>query len=224
MWLENVKRRVKARHLDVLADRLDAAGMMKEFYITIRKARSIVTIPYQNDFLAIIQILTDEIWKANKQVHSTQADEQSKPENLSTNKTLEKSSISTTKNNFKKSFPSIDLPSPSSIRNFTFIENTLNRSGSESFLSSPKYKNPISQEIAYMVKNKQSTFSFPKGSATFTRTKRLISNIIPSNTGPGPGSYFCDPRTTRNLPYSSLRTSIPSCRSSKNLSLSLIKF
>lgn len=154
MWLENVKRRVKAKHLDTLADRLDAAGMMKEFYISIRKARSIVTIPYQNDFLSIIQILTDEIWKENKQVPTVQTDEQPKPENLSTNKTLEKSSISSTKNNFKKSFPLIDLPSPSSIRNFTFATNSLNRSGSESFLSSPKYKNPISQEIAYMVKPK----------------------------------------------------------------------
>ncbi|OMJ71040.1 hypothetical protein SteCoe_30838 [Stentor coeruleus] len=214
MWLESVKRRIQAKNLVSIADRLDASGLIKEFYIIIRKAKPVVTASYQNDFLSIIRILTEEVWKECKRSNSFQTDEQPKPQNLSLDKTFEAPPSSSNRIH-KKTLSSIDIQSSSSP--IKPLNTSLSKSRNESFFSSPKYKNQISQEIAYM-----STFSYPKGIATFTKTRRVTSNSIPDV--PGPGSYFCDPRLTQNIVFNSNKTPVPSCRSTKSLSLSLIKF
>lgn len=152
MWLEPVRRKIQAKQLDSLAERLDAAGLIKEFYIILRKSKPIVTAIYQNEFLSIIRILTEETWKELKREHSIQPDEQVKPQNLSLDKTSEKSSQLIYKHKKQLSMPSIDLPSPSSTKRYIFTTTPLSHSRAESFYSTPKYKNPVSQEVAYMVK------------------------------------------------------------------------
>jgi hypothetical protein len=148
MWLDSVKRRIQAKNLVSIADRLDASGLIKEFYIIIRKAKPVVTASYQNQLLSIIRILTEEVWKETKRSNSFQIDEQPKPQNLSFDKTFEAPPSSSNRIH-KKTYSSIDIPSPSSPKRPT--NTSLNKSRNESFFSSPKYKNQISQEIAYMV-------------------------------------------------------------------------
>jgi hypothetical protein len=151
MWIESVKRRVQARNLDAVASQLDAAGMMKELYIMIRKARPIVSVPYQNEFLDIIRILTEEVWKESKRSSSINTDEQPKPETLSSEKTYEKLSLNSTKLIQGKPQTPLNLTSPLFTKKYNFTTTPLNRSGSESFFSTPKYKNQVSKDVAYMV-------------------------------------------------------------------------
>ncbi|OMJ76571.1 hypothetical protein SteCoe_24065 [Stentor coeruleus] len=121
----------------------------------IRKAKPIVSGPYQNEFLDIIRILTEEVWKESKRSSSIHTDDQPKPECISPVKIIEKPSLNSTKFTQGKPQSPLNLSSPLFTKKYNFTTTPLNRSGSESFFSTPKYKNQVSQDVAYM-----STFSF----------------------------------------------------------------
>jgi hypothetical protein len=79
-----------------------------------------------------------------------------------------------------------------------------------------RYKLQVSQDLAYMVISIQSSFSFPKGCGTFYKSRKNPLDKI--GESPGPGSYFCDPRSLHHSRSSQLSNS------ARKLSISLIKY
>ena len=150
MWLESVAKRLVSNGLDKSAEVLEVSGVIKDFYILIKKSKSLIPSGNLNELLSIIRILSEEIWKEQRKTSSSNI-------TVHTQSKLNSSQLETTKTN--KDMKTIDelILSPTSTnrvhsqtRSFSIL-NSLRKSDSDYFKPQSKYKLSISEEVAYMV-------------------------------------------------------------------------
>lgn len=138
MWLESVKKRLAVNGLDRTADTLERSGVIKDLYVLIRQSKALVPSNSLNDFLSIVNILTEEVWKEQRRVSSV---DPSLRVNLSSTMDPDKTNRSMSKG---KSTSFGDLHSPHR-KSLSILYSSRKTDGKI------KYKSPVSEEVAYMV-------------------------------------------------------------------------
>ena len=134
MWIEPVKKRIQSLHLEQTVDSLESAGLITDLISILRRSKNIIPPPNSKDLVQVLKILTEEIWNEHKKPVEAKPEER-------TSAVHSRLAKSYSINDFKQLTSVSKISTPSATRR-----------GESMFSStSTKYKQQVSQDVAYMV-------------------------------------------------------------------------
>ena len=149
MWLETVKKRMRVKNVENLAELLDTSEIIKDFYLLIKKSKPLVPPGQMDDFMLILRILTEEAWKEQKKFIITKTDVKTQEKTNIDDFGRTENSINEKKSSVNRSVNYADsITSPNSRAKDSSFTRFIDSSIPKSFT---KCKLPVSSEISYMV-------------------------------------------------------------------------